>query len=57
VALIAQYRDSGLTQRVFAQREGIKFSTNAKQVADAITDITSAAQIVDKVLGFLLHLP
>jgi hypothetical protein len=27
VALIAQYRDSGLTQRVFAEREGIKFST------------------------------
>lgn len=27
VALIAQYRDSGLTQRAFAQREGIKFST------------------------------
>jgi len=27
VALIAQYRDSGLTQRAFAEREGIKFST------------------------------
>jgi transposase-like protein len=27
VALIAQYRDSGLTQRAFAVREGIKFST------------------------------
>jgi hypothetical protein len=27
VALIAQYRDSGLTQRAFAGREGIKFST------------------------------
>ena len=27
VALIAQYRDSGLTQKVFARREGIKFST------------------------------
>jgi transposase-like protein len=27
VALIAQYRDSGLTQRAFAQREGIKFCT------------------------------
>jgi transposase-like protein len=27
VALIAQYRDSGLTQKAFARREGIKFST------------------------------
>jgi transposase-like protein len=27
VALIAQYRGSGLTQRAFAEREGIKFST------------------------------
>jgi len=26
-ALVAQYRESGLTQRAFAQREGIKFST------------------------------
>jgi transposase-like protein len=26
-ALVAQYRDSGLTQRAFAEREGIKFST------------------------------
>jgi len=27
VALIAQYRDSGLTQKAFARREGIKYST------------------------------
>jgi hypothetical protein len=27
VALIAQYRDSGLTQKAFARQEGIKFST------------------------------
>jgi transposase-like protein len=26
-ALVAQYRESGLTQKAFAQREGIKFST------------------------------
>ena len=26
-ALVAQYRNSGLTQRAFAEREGIKFST------------------------------
>jgi transposase-like protein len=26
-ALIAQYRESGLTQKAFAEREGIKFST------------------------------
>jgi transposase-like protein len=26
-ALVAQYRSSGLTQRAFAEREGIKFST------------------------------
>lgn len=27
LALIAQFRGSGLTQRAFAEREGIKFST------------------------------
>lgn len=27
IALIAQYRGSGLTQRAFAEREGVKFST------------------------------
>ena len=32
VALIAQYRDSGLTQKAFARREGIKFSTFASWV-------------------------
>jgi transposase-like protein len=26
-ALVAQYRESGLTQKAFAEREGIKFST------------------------------
>jgi transposase-like protein len=26
-AMVAQYRESGLTQKAFAQREGLKFST------------------------------
>lgn len=28
-AMVAQYRESGLTQKAFAQREGLKFSTFA----------------------------
>jgi hypothetical protein len=32
VALIAQYRGSGLTQRAFAEREGIKFRRRSEGV-------------------------